>query len=128
MLDSTLAPHAAPNECASTIWDHTCFVWASSVQFRGTADACCAEELGGLLQRKFKTSCSITKLPGKVETGKEIALQGNLLQVPTHSGCNRKCYASVIALEACSFLSACMPSAGPTAEMYEGHCRSCPNS
>jgi hypothetical protein len=42
---------------------------------------CVTEELGGLLQRKFKTSCSITRLPGKVDTGKEIALQGNLLQV-----------------------------------------------
>ena len=40
----------------------------------------CADELGNLLQRKFKTSCSVTRLPGKVDTGKEIALQGNLLQ------------------------------------------------
>ncbi|BDA49270.1 Eukaryotic translation initiation factor 2D [Coccomyxa sp. Obi] len=39
-----------------------------------------ADELGAALQRKFKTSCSVTKLPGKTETGKEIALQGNLLQ------------------------------------------------
>ena len=39
-----------------------------------------ADELGNLLQRKFKTSCSVARLPGKVETGKEIALQGNLLQ------------------------------------------------
>lgn len=36
-------------------------------------------ELAGLLQRKFKTSASVQKLPGKQETGKEIALQGNLL-------------------------------------------------
>lgn len=40
-----------------------------------------ADELGAALQRKFKTSCSVTKLPGKAETGKEISLQGNLLQV-----------------------------------------------
>ncbi|CAL8464144.1 g3679 [Coccomyxa elongata] len=39
-----------------------------------------ADELGAALQRKFKTSCSVTKLPGKTETGKEITLQGNLLQ------------------------------------------------
>ncbi|KAK9846268.1 hypothetical protein WJX81_000422 [Elliptochloris bilobata] len=37
------------------------------------------DELGGMLQRKFQTSCSVTKLPGKAETGKEVALQGNLL-------------------------------------------------
>ena len=42
-----------------------------------------ADELGAALQRKFKTSCSVAKLPGKTETGKEISLQGNLLQVDT---------------------------------------------
>ncbi len=40
-----------------------------------------ADDLGAALQRKFKTSCSVAKLPGKTETGKEISLQGNLLQV-----------------------------------------------
>ena len=38
-----------------------------------------ADELAGLLQRKFQTSAAVTKLPGKTETGKEIALQGPLL-------------------------------------------------
>ncbi|DBB17153.1 TPA: hypothetical protein ACH3X3_014226 [Trebouxia sp. C0006] len=38
-----------------------------------------ADELAGILQRKFQTSSSVTKLPGKSETGKEIALQGPLL-------------------------------------------------
>lgn len=37
------------------------------------------EELAGNLQRTFKTSSSVQKLPGKQETGKEVALQGNLL-------------------------------------------------
>eukprot|EP00884_Botryococcus_braunii_P009147 jgi/Botrbrau1/18233/Bobra.53_1s0087.1 len=36
-------------------------------------------DLGNLMQRKFQTSSSVTKLPGKQETDKEIALQGNLL-------------------------------------------------
>jgi len=40
-----------------------------------------ADELGGVLQRKFQTSASVTRLPGKADTGKEIALQGNLLHV-----------------------------------------------
>jgi len=40
-----------------------------------------ADELGAEAQRKFKTSCSVTKLPGKTETSKEISLQGNLMQV-----------------------------------------------
>lgn len=34
-----------------------------------------------MLQRKFQTSASVTRLPGKADTGKEIALQGNLLHV-----------------------------------------------
>ena len=38
-----------------------------------------ADELAGILQRKFQTSSSVTKLPGKAESGKEIALQGPLL-------------------------------------------------
>ncbi len=38
-----------------------------------------ADDLAGILQRKFQTSSSVTKLPGKSETGKEIALQGPLL-------------------------------------------------
>lgn len=38
------------------------------------------EELGGILQRKFQTSSSVQKLPGKNEAGKEISLQGDLLQ------------------------------------------------
>ena len=33
------------------------------------------------LQKKFQTSSSVQRLPGKTETGKEIALQGNLLKV-----------------------------------------------
>ncbi|KAK9814155.1 hypothetical protein WJX72_001321 [[Myrmecia] bisecta] len=37
------------------------------------------DELSGVLQRKFQTSASVTKLPGKNETGKEIALQGKLV-------------------------------------------------
>lgn len=42
-----------------------------------------ADELAGIMQRKFQTSSSVTKLPGKAETGKEIALQGPLLyEVP----------------------------------------------
>lgn len=42
-----------------------------------------ADELAGILQRKFQTSSSVTKMPGKTETGKEIALQGPLLhEVP----------------------------------------------
>lgn len=39
------------------------------------------DELGAEMQRRFQTSCSVTKLPGKTETGKEIALQGNLIKV-----------------------------------------------
>lgn len=38
-----------------------------------------ADELAGIMQRKFQTSSSVTKMPGKTETGKEIALQGPLL-------------------------------------------------
>ena len=38
-----------------------------------------ADELAGIMQRKFQTSSSVTKIPGKTETGKEIALQGPLL-------------------------------------------------
>ena len=42
-----------------------------------------ADELAGIMQRKFQTSSSVQKLPGKNETGKEIALQGPLLyEVP----------------------------------------------
>ena len=39
------------------------------------------DELATVLQRKWSTSCSVTKLPGKTETGKMLDLQGNLLKV-----------------------------------------------
>lgn len=38
------------------------------------------DELATALQRRFQSSASVTKLPGKTETGKEIALQGDQLQ------------------------------------------------
>ena len=42
-----------------------------------------ADHLAGIMQPNFHTSSSVTKLPGKAETGKEIALQGPLLyEVP----------------------------------------------
>ena len=34
------------------------------------------------VQKKWSTSCSVNKLPGKTETGKMLDLQGNLLKVP----------------------------------------------
>ena len=37
------------------------------------------DELGGVLQRKFYTNSSVQRLPGKTETSKEIALQGDIL-------------------------------------------------
>ena len=37
------------------------------------------EEFASALQRLFKTSSSVQKLPGKQESGKEVSLQGNLL-------------------------------------------------
>ena len=39
------------------------------------------DELATVLQRKWSTSCSISRLPGKTETGKMLDLQGNLLKV-----------------------------------------------
>ena len=39
------------------------------------------DELATVLQRKWSTSCSVNKLPGKTETGKMLDLQGNLLKV-----------------------------------------------
>ena len=33
------------------------------------------EELGNLMQKRFSAASSVTRLPGKNETGKEIALQ-----------------------------------------------------
>ena len=42
-----------------------------------------ADVIAGIMQRKFQTSSSVQKMPGKTETGKEIALQGPLLhEVP----------------------------------------------
>ena len=38
------------------------------------------EELGNDLQKKYKAGASVTALPGKQETGKEVSLQGNLLK------------------------------------------------
>ncbi|CAK0786333.1 hypothetical protein CVIRNUC_009546 [Coccomyxa viridis] len=38
------------------------------------------DELATVLQRKWSTSCSISRLPGKTETGKMLDLQGNLLK------------------------------------------------
>ena len=38
------------------------------------------QEFAGNLQRTFKCSSTVQKLPGKNETGKEVSLQGNLLQ------------------------------------------------
>ena len=41
------------------------------------------DELAALLQRRFQSSASVARLPGKTEAGKEIALQGNVLgEVP----------------------------------------------
>lgn len=41
------------------------------------------DELATLLQRRFQSSASVARLPGKTDTGKEIALQGNVLaEVP----------------------------------------------
>jgi translation initiation factor 2D len=63
------------------------------------------DELGAEMQRRFKTSCSVTKLPGKTETGKEIALQGNLLQVSSaHAASGGLCCAPLV-LSALSRLS-----------------------
>lgn len=39
------------------------------------------DELAAVLQKKWSTSCSVNKLPGKTETGKMLDLQGNLLKV-----------------------------------------------
>lgn len=38
------------------------------------------EEFSTALQKKYNTSASVGDLPGKNETGKEILVQGNLLQ------------------------------------------------
>merc|ERR1712060_18407 len=38
------------------------------------------DELGSVLQRQLNIGASVTKLPGKNETGKELALQGNVLE------------------------------------------------
>ncbi|CAL5226777.1 g9634 [Coccomyxa viridis] len=38
------------------------------------------DELAAVLQKKWSTSCSVNKLPGKTETGKMLDLQGNLLK------------------------------------------------
>ena len=37
------------------------------------------EELSSRIQKGYNTSCSVAALPGKNETGKEVAAQGNLL-------------------------------------------------
>ncbi|KAI7845764.1 hypothetical protein COHA_000678 [Chlorella ohadii] len=37
-----------------------------------------ADEMAGVLQRKFQTSCSVSKLPGKDEKDCEIMMQGDL--------------------------------------------------
>ena len=37
------------------------------------------EELGSRIQKAYNTSCSVALLPGKHETAKEVAAQGNLL-------------------------------------------------
>jgi translation initiation factor 2D len=42
------------------------------------------QEFAGNLQRTFKCSSTVQKLPGKNETGREVSLQGNLL----HEICN----------------------------------------
>ncbi|KAL4422679.1 hypothetical protein ABPG75_008876 [Micractinium tetrahymenae] len=39
-----------------------------------------AGEMAGVLQRKFQTSCSVSKLPGKEEKDHEIMMQGDLLK------------------------------------------------
>lgn len=55
------------------------------------------DELAAVLQKKWSTSCSVNKLPGKTETGKMLDLQGNLLKVmslpcmPPPKGCQHKC-------------------------------------
>ena len=42
-----------------------------------------SDELATLLQRRFQSSASVARLPGKTDIGKEIALQGNVLaEVP----------------------------------------------
>jgi translation initiation factor 2D len=41
------------------------------------------EELSSRIQKGFNTSCSVALLPGKFETLKEVAAQGNLLQEVT---------------------------------------------
>lgn len=38
-----------------------------------------ADDLATMLQRKLQTNASVTKLPGKTETDKEIALQGSVM-------------------------------------------------
>lgn len=38
------------------------------------------EEFSTTLQKKYNTSASVGDLPGKNETGKEVAVQGNLLE------------------------------------------------
>ncbi|KAL4852879.1 Eukaryotic translation initiation factor 2D [Chlorella vulgaris] len=42
--------------------------------------ALAADEMAGVFQRKFQTSCSVTKLPGKEEKDHEIMMQGDLLK------------------------------------------------
>lgn len=42
--------------------------------------ALAADEMAGVFQRKFQTSCSVTKLPGKEEKDHEIMMQVLLLQ------------------------------------------------
>jgi hypothetical protein len=37
--------------------------------------ALAADEMAGVFQRKFQTSCSVTKLPGKEEKDHEIMMQ-----------------------------------------------------
>lgn len=36
------------------------------------------DEMAGVLQRKFQTSCSVSKLPGKDEKDHEIMMQARL--------------------------------------------------
>ena len=45
------------------------------------------DELAAVLQKKWSTSCSVNKLPGKTETGKMLDLQGNLLKVLPSGQC-----------------------------------------
>ena len=37
-------------------------------------------QLAAECQRVFKTSCSVAPIPGKNETGKEVSIQGNMLE------------------------------------------------